>query len=166
MFTKTYPHVNFFPPVRGYEFALLEERILKEYDLRKHPWCWGSSCFCVSVSTYSQERMPIQIQAKRTTHITEQLLKNQSSKIDTSRYPLTVFRPCGQEDNSVRLSEHCFHIGLGTEFRSEKIRIDSEWFPLFRGRKCSFRGIPSSAVEPVPKFGMELYVKQSHSCCA
>jgi hypothetical protein len=49
MFTKTYPHVNFFPPVRGYEFALLEERILKEYDLRKHPWCWGSSCMLLRI---------------------------------------------------------------------------------------------------------------------
>jgi hypothetical protein len=31
--------------------------------------------------------------------------------------------------------------------------IDSEWFPLFRGRKFSFRGIPSSAEEPIPKLG-------------
>ncbi len=30
-----------------------------------------------------------------------------------------------------------------------------ERFPLFRGRKCSFRGIPSSAEEPIPKLGME-----------
>ncbi len=63
-------------------------------------------------------------------HITEQLLKNQSSKIHTPRNPLTVLRPCGQEDNTVRLYDHYFHIGLGTE-------------------------IPSSAAEPVPKFGME-----------
>jgi hypothetical protein len=35
-------------------------------------------------------------------------------------------------------------IGLGTEFHSEKFRgIDSERFPLFRGRKCSFRGMHS-----------------------
>ncbi len=33
--------------------------------------------------------------------------------------------------------------------------IDSERFPLFRGRKSSFRGIPSSAEEPVPKLGTE-----------
>ncbi len=31
---------------------------------------------------------------------------------------------------------------VATEFNSEKFRgIDSEWFPLFRGRNCSFRGI-------------------------
>jgi hypothetical protein len=35
------------------------------------------------------------------------------------------------------------------------IYIDSEWFPLYRGRKCSFRGIPSSAEEPIPKLGTE-----------
>jgi hypothetical protein len=47
-------------------------------------------------------------------------------------------------------------IGLGTEFRSEKIRgIDSERLPSFRGRKCSFRGIPISAEEPIPKLGTE-----------
>jgi hypothetical protein len=33
--------------------------------------------------------------------------------------------------------------------------IDSEWFPLFRGRMCPFRGIPSSAEEPIPKLGTE-----------
>jgi hypothetical protein len=38
-------------------------------------------------------------------------------------------------------------VGFGTEFRSE----NSERFPLFRGRKCSFRSIPSSAEEPIPK---------------
>ncbi len=27
--------------------------------------------------------------------------------------------------------------------------------PFFRGRKCSFRGIPSSAEEPIPKLGTE-----------
>ncbi len=47
-------------------------------------------------------------------------------------------------------------LGLGTEFRSEKFhRIDSERFLLFRGRKHSFRGIPSSAEEPIPKLGTE-----------
>jgi hypothetical protein len=31
--------------------------------------------------------------------------------------------------------------GLATEFRSKKFRgIDSEWIPLFRGKKCAFRG--------------------------
>ncbi len=33
--------------------------------------------------------------------------------------------------------------------------IDSERFPLFRRRKCSFRGISSSAEEPIPKLGTE-----------
>ncbi len=43
-------------------------------------------------------------------------------------------------------------VGLGTEFVPKKFRgIDSEWFPLFRGRKCSLRGIPSSAEEPILK---------------
>jgi hypothetical protein len=43
------------------------------------------------------------------------------------------------------------------EFRSEnKFRgIDSERFQLFRGRKHSFRGIPSSAEELIPKLGTE-----------
>jgi hypothetical protein len=51
---------------------------------------------------------------------------------------------------------HHLVIGMATEFRSKKFRgIDSEWFPLFRGRKYSFRGIPSSAEEPVPKIGTE-----------
>ncbi len=45
----------------------------------------------------------------------------------------------------------------GTEFFvPKKFRgIDSERFPLFRGRKHSFRGIPSSAEEPIPKLGTE-----------
>jgi hypothetical protein len=47
-------------------------------------------------------------------------------------------------------------LGLGTEFLLKKFRgIDSEWFPLFRGRKPSFRGIPSSAEELIPKLGTE-----------
>ncbi len=33
--------------------------------------------------------------------------------------------------------------------------MDSERFPLFRGRKSSFRGIPSSAEEPIPRLGTE-----------
>ncbi len=41
-------------------------------------------------------------------------------------------------------------------FVPKKFRgIDSEQFPLFRGRKHSFRGIPSSAVEPIPKLRTE-----------
>jgi hypothetical protein len=47
-------------------------------------------------------------------------------------------------------------LGLGTDFVPKKFRgIDSEWFPLFRGRKYPFRGIPSSAEEPIPKLGTE-----------
>ncbi len=47
-------------------------------------------------------------------------------------------------------------VGLGTKFCSKKFRgIDSEWFLLFRGRKCSFRGISSSAEEAIPKLGTE-----------
>jgi hypothetical protein len=47
-------------------------------------------------------------------------------------------------------------LGLGTELRSEKIHgIDSERFPLFRERKCSFRGILSSTEEPIPKLRTE-----------
>ncbi len=44
-------------------------------------------------------------------------------------------------------------LGLGTEFRSENISRNSS--ERFLGRKCSFRGIPSSAEEPIPKLGME-----------
>ena len=51
---------------------------------------------------------------------------------------------------------HHLVIGMATEFRSKKFRgIDSEWFPLFRGRKHSFRGIPSSEEEPIPMLGTE-----------
>ncbi len=47
-------------------------------------------------------------------------------------------------------------LGLGTEFCSEKIpRNRLRRFPLFRGRKHSFWGIPSSAEEPIPKLGTE-----------
>ncbi len=46
--------------------------------------------------------------------------------------------------------------GWERNFVPKKFRgIDSEWFPLFRGRKCSFRGIPSSAEEPILKLGTE-----------
>ncbi len=45
-------------------------------------------------------------------------------------------------------------VGLERNFVPKKFRgIDSERFPLFRGRKYSFRGIPSSAEEPVLKLG-------------
>jgi hypothetical protein len=50
-----------------------------------------------------------------------------------------------------------FRVGFRTEFSFEKIplNIDSEQFPLFRGRQHSFRGIPSSAEEPISKLGTE-----------
>jgi hypothetical protein len=51
---------------------------------------------------------------------------------------------------------HHLVIGMATEFRSKKFRgIDSEWFPLFRGRKWSFPGIPRFTKEPSPKVGTE-----------
>jgi hypothetical protein len=42
-------------------------------------------------------------------------------------------------------------VGLGTEFRSEKIPRNR----LGTVSECSFRGIPSSAEEPTPKLGTE-----------
>jgi hypothetical protein len=46
--------------------------------------------------------------------------------------------------------------GWERNFVPKKFRgIDSERFPLFRGRKCSFPDIPSSAEEPIPKLGTE-----------
>jgi hypothetical protein len=50
------------------------------------------------------------------------------------------------------------HLRISWErnFVPKKFRgIDSEWLPLFRGRKCLLRGIPSSAEEPIPKLGTE-----------
>jgi hypothetical protein len=35
-------------------------------------------------------------------------------------------------------------VGNGISFRKKFCRIDSEGFPLFRGRKCSFRGLRKS----------------------
>jgi hypothetical protein len=46
-------------------------------------------------------------------------------------------------------------VGNGISFQKKFRGIDLEWFPLFRGRKCSFRGIPSSAEEQIPKLGTE-----------
>ncbi len=46
-------------------------------------------------------------------------------------------------------------VGNGISYRKKFRGIDSERFPLFRGRKCSFRGIPSSAEEPIPKLRTE-----------
>ena len=48
----------------------------------------------------------------------------------------------------------CFK-GIELKINLKVSGIDSERFPLFRGRKCSFRGIPSSAEEPIPKLGTE-----------
>jgi hypothetical protein len=47
-------------------------------------------------------------------------------------------------------------VGLGMEFRLKKIprnRLGS--VSVIPRRKCSFRGIPSSAEEPIPKLGMK-----------
>ncbi len=42
------------------------------------------------------------------------------------------------------------------EDEDEKFRgIDLEWFPLFRGRKWSLRGIPKFTEESIPKLGTE-----------
>jgi hypothetical protein len=50
-----------------------------------------------------------------------------------------------------------FNKGLTTEFCSEKIpRNRLGTFPLFRGRKCSFRGIPRSTEESISKLGTEI----------
>ncbi len=48
-------------------------------------------------------------------------------------------------------------IGLGTEFRSEKIprnRLGTN--SVIPRKKCPFRGIPNSAEEQIPKLGTEL----------
>jgi hypothetical protein len=46
------------------------------------------------------------------------------------------------------------NLGWERNFVPKKFNgIDSERFPLFRGRKHSFRGILSSAEEPIPKLG-------------
>jgi hypothetical protein len=54
------------------------------------------------------------------------------------------------------------NIGLSIEFGSKKFyRIYSERFPLFRGRKCSFRGIPRFTKESIPKLGtLRNYMKK------
>jgi hypothetical protein len=45
---------------------------------------------------------------------------------------------------------------LQQNFVPKKFRgSDSERFPLFRGRKCSFRGIPGSTEESIPKLRTE-----------
>jgi hypothetical protein len=46
--------------------------------------------------------------------------------------------------------------GWQRNFVPKKFRgIDSEWFPLFRGRKCSFQGIPRFTEESIPRLGTE-----------
>jgi hypothetical protein len=46
--------------------------------------------------------------------------------------------------------------GWQRNFIPKKFRgIDSEWYPLFRGRKCSLRGIPRFTEESIPKLGTE-----------
>ncbi len=47
-------------------------------------------------------------------------------------------------------------IGLATEFCSEKVSRNRFGLDLlFRGRKCSFRGIPSFTEESIPRLGTE-----------
>jgi hypothetical protein len=45
----------------------------------------------------------------------------------------------------------CDRVGNGISFRKNS----SEWFPLFRGRKCSFRGIPRFTEESIPRIETE-----------
>jgi hypothetical protein len=58
-----------------------------------------------------------------------------------------------EETSSARLCSLAGRYDCGWErnFVAKKFRgIDPELFPLFRGRKHSFRGIPKSAEEPIP----------------
>ncbi len=55
------------------------------------------------------------------------------------------------EHSYLRLSQ-----GLQRNLVQKKFSgIDSEQLPLFRGRKCSFRGIPKFTEETIPKLGTE-----------
>ncbi len=128
MFTKTYPPVNFSPQSGAMNLLCLRRGFWRNMIWGNIPGAGGRAASAYPWALIHNREC--QSKSRQNWPLTEQLLKNQSSKIDTPRYPLTVLRPCGQEDNSVRLYDHYFHIGLGTE-------------------------IPSSAAEPVPKFGME-----------
>jgi hypothetical protein len=47
-------------------------------------------------------------------------------------------------------------VGNGISFRKNSAEyVDSEWVPLFRGIKCSFRGIPRVPEESIPRLGTE-----------
>jgi hypothetical protein len=46
-------------------------------------------------------------------------------------------------------------VGNGNLFRKNSAKLVSERFSLVHGRKCSFRGIPSSGEGPIPKLGNE-----------
>ncbi len=47
-------------------------------------------------------------------------------------------------------------VRLVMEFCSEKtLGIDSEWFPIFRGRKCSFQGVPRFTEKSILKLGTD-----------
>ncbi len=50
-------------------------------------------------------------------------------------------------------------VGNGILFWKKSSGIDSDRFPLFRGRKCSFRGMPRSTEESIPKLGTEIRKK-------
>ncbi len=74
-------------------------------------------------------------------------------------FHLLLFNICTQTAvlTEITRNEHMGSTyGWERNFVPKKFRgIDSERFPLFRGRKHSFRGIPSSAEEPIPKLGTE-----------
>jgi hypothetical protein len=46
---------------------------------------------------------------------------------------------------------------------AKKTNLSLQLFRLFRGRKCSFRGIPSFAEEPIPKLGTEFELRKTVS---
>jgi hypothetical protein len=56
----------------------------------------------------------------------------------------------------IKMAKERSPLGLPSKFRFEKIcGIGSEWFSLFRGKKCSFRGFPWVSEWPIPRFGTE-----------
>ncbi len=83
--------------------------------------------------------------------------KRSFSVIQNERFGL-VFVKTGSiiSGTGVKLSVIAQSQGWERNFVPKKFRgIDSERFPLFRGRKCSFQGLPSSAEEPIPQLGTE-----------
>ncbi len=62
--------------------------------------------------------------------------------------PLILFITLADRGSSHR-------VGNGISFRKNSAEWTRNGFLLFRGRKCSFRSIPISAEEPIPKIGTE-----------